>query len=242
MFVESGGARASMGVFDGSTGMLEADPTPETYISMNKTKLLVADDDPFFQTLIGGLLTPDYDLVIVKDGNEAWRELQRDDGPRLAILDWVMPGLSGPQVCRKVRACPALASMYLIILTAKNNEADIVSGLRAGADDYITKPPLAAELRARVRVGERVVELQAALEQQSCTSHRIFGAARSGSDPLASCPTHRRVLNHEHFRGIESGTRELCKPKECCSIPRGESDPLGQRLLSLSLENRHPHR
>ena len=205
-------------------------------------KLLIAEDDEFFQRVLQQILGLDHEITVAPNGDEAWAALQGPDAPRLAILDWVMPGLSGPQVCRKVRACPALASMYLIILTAKNNEADIVSGLRAGADDYITKPPLAAELRARVRVGERVVELQAALEQQSCTSHRIFGAARSGSDPLASCPTHRRVLNHEHFRGIESGTRELCKPKECCSIPRGESDPLGQRLLSLSLENRHPHR
>lgn len=156
-----------MGVFDGSTGMLEADPTPETYISMNKTKLLVADDDPFFQTLIGGLLTPDYDLVIVKDGNEAWRELQRDDGPRLAILDWVMPGFSGPQICRKVRASAVLSSTYLILLTARNNESDIVAGLRSGADDYITKPPIPAELRARIKMGERVLALQDAVKKSS---------------------------------------------------------------------------
>ena len=134
---------------------------------MNRTKLLVADDDPFFQTLIGGLLAPDYELVIVPDGSEAWRELQKPDAPRLAILDWVMPGLSGPQICRKVRASSSLSSTYLILLTARNNESDIVSGLRAGADDYITKPPIPAELRARIKMGERVLALQDAVKESS---------------------------------------------------------------------------
>ncbi len=134
---------------------------------MDKTKLLLADDDPFFQTLIGGLLAPDYELVIVPDGSEAWRELQKPDAPRLAILDWVMPGLTGPQICRRVRASSSLSSTYLILLTARNNESDIVSGLRAGADDYITKPPIPAELRARIKMGERVLALQDAVKESS---------------------------------------------------------------------------
>jgi DNA-binding response OmpR family regulator len=103
-------------------------------------------------------------LVIAQDGNEAWRELQRPGAPRLAILDWVMPGLSGPQICRKIRASSTLSSTYLILLTARNNEGDIVSGLRAGADDYITKPPVPAELHARIRMGERVLSLQDAVK------------------------------------------------------------------------------
>ncbi|HEV2396860.1 MAG TPA: response regulator [Candidatus Sulfotelmatobacter sp.] len=130
---------------------------------MHKTKLLVADDDPFFQTLMGSLLAPDYDLIIVHDGKEAWRELQKLGAPRLAILDWVMPGFSGPQICRKIRASN-LSSTYLILLTARNNESDIVAGLRAGADDYITKPPIPAELRARIKMGERVLALQDAVK------------------------------------------------------------------------------
>ncbi len=131
---------------------------------MTKTKLLIADDDPFFQTLLGGLLAPDYEVVIVQNGTDAWRELQAPDAPRLAILDWVMPGLSGPQICRKVRSSRTLSSTYLILLTARNNESDIVSGLRAGADDYITKPPIPAELRARIKMGERVLALQDAVK------------------------------------------------------------------------------
>lgn len=135
-------------------------------------KLLLAEDDILFQKTMVRLLTPDYDLILARDGTEAWAELQRPGAPRLAILDWVMPGLSGPEICRKVRACPALSSIYLILLTAKNNEGDIAAGLRAGADDYITKPPLPAELRARIKVGERILALQAALQAQSADYSR----------------------------------------------------------------------
>jgi len=132
-------------------------------------KLLIAEDDVLFQKMLAQVLAPQYDITLACNGDEAWEILQRPGAPRLAILDWVMPGLSGPEICRKVRACPSLASMYLIIVTSKNNEADIVSGLRAGADDYITKPPIAAELKARVRVGDRVLTLQEAVETQSIT-------------------------------------------------------------------------
>ena len=150
---------------------------------MHKTKLLVADDDVFFQNLIEGLLAPSYDLVIVQNGLEAWHELQNANAPRLAILDWVMPGLSGPQICRKVRASETTASKYLILLTAKNNESDIVAGLRSGADDYITKPPLAAELRARISMGERVLALQdAARLQEMMTRARSDSQSQQVAD------------------------------------------------------------
>lgn len=129
-------------------------------------KLLIAEDDVFFQNLLRQILEPEYEVIVVDDGARAWELLQQADAPRLAILDWIMPGLSGPEVCRNVRAFPSSSSNYLIILTAKNSTADIVSGLRAGADDYITKPPVAAELRARVRIGERVIRLQDALQSQ----------------------------------------------------------------------------
>jgi DNA-binding response OmpR family regulator len=204
-------------------------------------KLLIAEDDDFFQKILQQVLGTDHEIIMVNNGEEAWAVLQRADAPQLAILDWVMPGLSGPQVCRNVRACPALSSMYLIILTAKNNEADIVSGLRAGADDYITKPPLPAELRARVRVGERVLELQAALKEQPERAQRGLGPANSASDPLTGCPTDRRVLSQEHFRGIESCPRQHCEPGNCCSS-REELNPFEQPLLTTSMENRHPQR
>lgn len=131
--------------------------------------MLVADDDIFFQGLLLGLLTPDYEIIVARDGVEAWHQLQQPDPPRLVILDWVMPGLSGPQVCRKVRASEGLSSTYLILLTARNNESDIIVGLNSGADDYIPKPPLRAELRTRIKMGERVLALQDAVKSQALT-------------------------------------------------------------------------
>jgi phosphoserine phosphatase RsbU/P len=165
---------------------------------MKKMRLLVADDDVFFQRLIEGQLSADYDLVIVQDGLEAWHELQKPRAPRLAILDWVMPGLSGPQICRKVRASENLESVYLILLTARNNESDIIAGLKAGADDYITKPPMPAELRARLKMGERVLALQDAVNVQSKRSNKVdsnsFESDQSLKVSLAlsgekNCPT-----------------------------------------------------
>lgn len=160
-------------------------------------KLLIAEDDVFFQQLLREILESDHEVIVAKDGNEAWAALQHPDPPRLAILDWVMPGLSGPQICRKVRACPELSSMYLIILTARNNEADIVSGLRAGADDYITKPPIAAELRARIRVGERVVALQDSVEAQSVLLKLASGRESHGAEGIAGCDLTGRLHGQE---------------------------------------------
>ena len=123
-------------------------------------KILVADDDPFFRRLLEKVLAPDFEVETANDGVEAWEAIQRAEVPLLVILDWVMPGLSGPQVCREVRAHANTATTYLILLTSRNSSPDILAGLRAGADDYITKPFEPEELRARVRGGCRIIDLQ----------------------------------------------------------------------------------
>jgi DNA-binding response OmpR family regulator len=133
-------------------------------------RILIAEDDPFFRRLLQKLLAADFEVVTAEDGTGAWamiqqnqlhqNQLHQNQAQLLAILDWVMPGLSGPQVCREVRANPATAGIYVILLTARNSPADILAGLRAGADDYITKPFEPEELRARVRVGRRIIELE----------------------------------------------------------------------------------
>ncbi len=149
------------------------------------TKLLIAEDDPLFQRLLQQLLSPYYSLIVVSNGDDAWKELQRPGAPRMAILDWVMPGFSGPQLCRKVRAMEAIASTYLILFTAKNNETDIVSGLRSGADDYITKPPLPAELLARIKVGERILALQDAVRREAGLPSEVLPAGITLPDSLS---------------------------------------------------------
>ena len=104
-----------------------------------------------------------HEIVITNDGQEAWAVLQGDNPPLLAILDWIMPGMDGVEVCRKVRQLAGEAQPYLILLTAKNSKEDLVAGLEAGADDFLTKPFHVHELRVRLQVGARIVELQRSL-------------------------------------------------------------------------------
>jgi len=131
-------------------------------------KVLVAEDNPAVQILLRSLLTKwNYEVVLARNGGEAWDLLQKDAGIRLAILDWMMPGLDGIEVCRRVRAQPGNRYVYVILLSARAEQEDIVEALEAGADDYITKPFHAGELRARIRSAVRVVQLEENLAHQA---------------------------------------------------------------------------
>jgi two-component system cell cycle response regulator len=129
-------------------------------------KLLIAEDEPLFRKLLVQLLSPEFELTVTEDGISALAHLQEEDGPLLAILDWVMPGMTGIDVCRELRAQRRTAGIYVILLTVRNSTADIVAGLRAGTDDYVTKPVQTEELRARVQLGCRIIELRSALKTE----------------------------------------------------------------------------
>ena len=130
-------------------------------------RTLVAEDDPVSRRMVERELGRwGYDVVAVRDGEAALRELQRRDSPPLAVLNWMMPGMNGTDVCRKVRETTGPRFTYIILLTARDDKKDVVRGLRAGADDYITKPFDAGELRARVQVGERVIGLHSELAKR----------------------------------------------------------------------------
>jgi two-component system cell cycle response regulator len=135
-------------------------------------KILIADDERVSRTLLKATLTKlGHDVVDVDNGIEASRVLLEPDGPRLAILDWMMPGADGLTVCATIRQ-RATAYVYVILLTARDRQADMVEGLGAGADDFLTKPLNAIELTARLRSGERVIELQQRLlESQAALQH-----------------------------------------------------------------------
>jgi two-component system cell cycle response regulator len=124
-------------------------------------KILAAEDNPVFQTMLRGMLTKwGYEVIIAKDGHEALQALEGEDAPRLALLDWMMPGLDGVDVCRRVRSKGREPYIYILLLTARTDSEDLVTGMDAGADDYLTKPFNAPELRARLRAGQRILDLQ----------------------------------------------------------------------------------
>src|SRR5581483_7278701 len=127
----------------------------------------VAEDDRVTAEILSRTLKRwEFDVTVVGDGTRAWDYLRETTTPTLAILDWMMPEVDGPEVCRRVRRDLPLANMYLVLLTARESRGDLVAGLDAGADDYITKPFDAEELRARVQVGVRVLGLQERLAER----------------------------------------------------------------------------
>lgn len=130
-------------------------------------KILIADDEALSRRLLEKTLErAGYEVVAVENGRLAVEQLSRPDGPRLALLDWVMPELDGPGVCRAVRGQQDLqeqAYVYMVLLTSKESKEDIVTGLESGADDYLTKPFNVDELKARLRTGERILLLEGRL-------------------------------------------------------------------------------
>ncbi len=122
--------------------------------------VLVAEDDPLYRRALQHFLErKGYDVELVSDGLEALKNATSPQAARLLVLDWMMPGLSGPEVCRRLRATARDRYQYVLLLTAKTATADIVEGLEAGADDYLTKPFNVHEFFARIRVGERLIKL-----------------------------------------------------------------------------------
>lgn len=129
-----------------------------------RNRILIAEDDPVSSRVLQAFLQKwGYDIISVADGSEALQILERQDHPRLAILDWMMPGMEGTQICRAVRQETDRHYVYILLLTARTQREDVLIGLESGADDYLTKPFDAQELRARLHVGERILDLQDSL-------------------------------------------------------------------------------
>jgi diguanylate cyclase (GGDEF)-like protein len=123
--------------------------------------ILIADDDRLSRKLLEKILQhAGYDVIVVENGRQAAEQLCQPDGPRLALLDWMMPELDGPGVCRVVRRRRKLSYVHMILLTSKESKQDVVQGLQSGADDYLIKPCDPEELKARLRTGQRILELE----------------------------------------------------------------------------------
>jgi diguanylate cyclase (GGDEF)-like protein len=177
------------------TGTQTTDPpvqagTPQTM------RILIAEDDLVTARLLRALLDSwGFEVVTVTDGVSALAVLQTPDAPRLAILDWMMPGLDGPEVCRRARAYRPGVPMYLILVTSREARRDVVAGLDAGADDYVVKPPDPEELRSRLKAGIRVLAME----------HHFARVAMV--DSLTELPN-RRSLDDTFSRQLTRSLRE----------------------------------
>ena len=154
--------------------------------------ILIADDDRTTTVMLGRTLESwGFRVTVVDDGVAAWARMTDEDSPALVIADWMMPGIDGLEVCRRARAADLPAPVYLILLTGRNSRQDLVAGLEAGADDYLTKPFDPDELRARIHVGQRTLALIANIK-------RLTGL-------LPICAYCKRIRSdHDYWEQVES--------------------------------------
>jgi two-component system, cell cycle response regulator len=144
-------------------------------------RILIADDDEVSRCKLEALLSKwGYEVISVADGTSAWEALQHENSPRLTILDWMMPGLDGSEICRQLRQSSKGAYVYVLLLTSRVGKEDIVAGLEAGADDYLGKPFDTQELKVRLRAGQRIIDLEEALRVQA-THDALTGAWNHGA-------------------------------------------------------------
>lgn len=140
--------------------------------------ILIAEDDPISSRILEkNLKSWGYDVMVAKNGNQAW-ECLRGSNTRLALLDWMMPGAEGPELCRRIRAMNKPGYTYIILLTSRDSTQDVVDGLEAGADDFMTKPVNFSELRARLQTGGRIIALEDKLLE---SQKRLFELATRDS-------------------------------------------------------------
>jgi len=163
-------------------------------------KILIAEDDPVSRRLLqAALIKWGYEVTITANGKEAWQALQAPDAPSLLILDWLMPEMDGVEICREVRRSAAHKSAYIILLTSRGSKEDIVTGLQEGADDYVTKPFDHGELRARVQVGSRVVQLQSALADRVQELEEAMSSVKTLQGLLPICCYCKKIRDDGNY-------------------------------------------
>jgi DNA-binding response OmpR family regulator len=163
-------------------------------------RIFVAEDDAVSRRLLEVRLSRwGYDVVSCANGKEALDRIQAESGPRLVILDWMMPELDGVEVCRRLRSEAKGEYNYIIILTAKVQEQDLVAGFEAGADDYITKPFQETELHSRIRAAERIINLQGDLQRKVRELASALDHVRTLQGLLPICMHCHKVRNEKNL-------------------------------------------
>ncbi|NUR53209.1 MAG: response regulator transcription factor [Acidobacteria bacterium] len=163
-------------------------------------RALVADDDRTAALILGRALERcGLEVTAVHDGLAALAALAEADRPSIAVIDWMMPGLDGVEVCRRLRRDPARQHVYVLLVTGRDSRADVIAGLDAGADDYLVKPFNDDELRARVRVGMRVVTLQASLAERVVQLQAALSRVKQLAGLLPICSYCKRIRSDEDY-------------------------------------------
>jgi len=163
-------------------------------------RILIAEDDAVSRRRLEATLQKwGYEVLAVEDGLAAWEVLQGEMPPPLAILDWMMPGMDGIEVCRKVRERSPSRPLYIIVLTARGSREDVVAGLQAGGDDYVTKPFDREELHARVKVGLRVLQLQMNLADRVRELEEALARVRQLQGLLPICSYCKKIRDDQNY-------------------------------------------
>jgi CheY-like chemotaxis protein len=165
-----------------------------------KPHVLLAEDDATTRLVTQRRLQAwGYEPIVVTDGEAAWEALEVLEDPCIAILDWMMPGLDGLEVCRRVRTEQPDALRYLVLLTSRQTKDDVVKGLESGADDYVAKPFHAAELRARLNNGARILDLQSSLSRRIEELEKATRHVRHLQSLLPICSYCKRVRSDQNY-------------------------------------------
>jgi phosphoserine phosphatase RsbU/P len=168
-------------------------------------KVLIAEDDPILRRMLHATISEwGHEVIVVSDGDEAWQALRSPEGPRLAVLDWMMPGMDGIEVCKRVREQPTSEPPYIILLSGRDSTADIVAGLQNGANDYVIKSFNREELYARLQVGCRVVELQHTLVNRVRQLEEAFTQIKELRTLLPICCSCKKIRDdHDDWHQLE---------------------------------------
>jgi len=163
-------------------------------------KILIAEDDAVSRRVLEATLVKwGFEVTTTCNGTEAWDAVTAEGAPKLAILDWMMPEIDGLEICRRARQRPDARSLHIILLNARGQKEDIIAGLQAGADDYITKPFDQEELRARVQVGVRIVELQTMLAYRVAELEDALARVRQLRGLLPICSYCKKVRDDQNY-------------------------------------------
>ncbi len=163
-------------------------------------RILIAEDDFTSRTVLAAVLKKHgHEVEETANGADAWDAMQKPDAPKLVILDWMMPELDGVEVCRRIRAMETDQPAYLVMLTAKGEKTDLIAGLDSGADDYLVKPFDPGELRARVEVGRRIIELQTNLSRKVTELQKALSDVKVLRGLIPICASCKKIRDDQGY-------------------------------------------